>query len=294
MKILLSGATGFIGQALLKKLIEQKHQIYALVRSSSNTLDPSITQITLSSSAPITEQFDAFINLAGENIAAQPWSKKRKKALYDSRIGLTREIKERLTTPPKRVISMSAIGYYGMTQEGLYQENSLPSLDYAHALCNAWENAAKSFLSHQTRVVIFRLGVVLGKEGALKKMRLPFCCGLGGPIASGEQWFSWVHINDVVNAIITAMKNDAYFGTYNLVAPQHVTQRSFAQSYAHTLNRPALLSTPKWLLHRLFGEMSGLLTEGPRISSEKILEQGFTFTFTSLDKALLDIEQAKD
>ncbi|MDB4837066.1 TIGR01777 family oxidoreductase [Marinomonas sp.] len=290
MKILISGATGFIGHYLLATLLKEKHHIYILVKKHSPSIDSKITQINLAALSDLNIAFDAFINLAGENIASKPWSKKRKLALRASRISLTNNVRKTLRLPPKKVISMSAIGYYGMTKEGVFDEESIPISGFCHELCKDWELAANAFESDKTKVVIFRLGVVLGNGGALGKMRLPFLAGLGGPISDGNQWFSWVHYQDVINAILKGIKGDDYSGTYNLVAPEFITQRQFATSYARTLRRPSFLMTPKFLLSIAFGEMSQLLTEGPRISSQKIINTGFAFKFKKIDIALDDIE----
>jgi uncharacterized protein (TIGR01777 family) len=289
MKVLLSGATGFIGQYLLKSLLDDDCQIYALVRKFNKQLDASVTQLTWETLETLDEKMDVFINLAGENIASQRWTKNRKKALFESRITLTNKVKSALKYPPKTVISMSAVGYYGVARNEVFYENTPPKSGFSHDLCAAWESSAKAFSNDGTRVVIFRLGVVLGIGGALEKMRLPFLCGLGGPIAGGGQWFSWVHIADVLKAITKAIFDESYTGTYNLVAPQLIEQRHFAKSYAESLKRPAILPTPKWPLDLIFGEMASLLTEGAKIVPQKLEKQGFEFQFSNIDDALLDI-----
>lgn len=291
MKILLSGATGFIGQNLLEVLLEGNHQIYALVRQIDNRLDSRATQLTLVSLESLDEKMDVFINLAGENIAGQRWTDNRKKALYESRVSLTDNIRKALKFAPKSVISMSAVGYYGVARNEVFYENTPPKSGFSHDLCAAWENAANAFVSDVTRVAIFRLGVVLGDGGALEKMRLPFLCGLGGPIAGGKQWFSWVHIDDVVRAITDAASDEDYSGTYNLVAPQLIEQNRFAQSYAASLKRPAILPTPRWPLSLIFGEMATLLTEGAKIVPQRLEKQGFKFQYCNIDDALLDIAE---
>ena len=289
MKILLSGATGFVGQYLLSALLKDDHQIYAFVRKVDKQLDTRVSQLTLESLAELEEKIDIFINLAGENIASQPWTKKRKEALFESRITLTNNIKQALKHPPKTVVSMSAVGYYGVARNDVFYENTPPKSGFSHDLCAAWENAANGFINDDARVVIFRLGVVLGMGGALAKMRLPFLCGAGGPIAGGKQWFSWVHIDDVIKAITGAMSDEKYNGTYNLVAPELIEQKRFAQSYAASLKRPAILPTPKWLLDLIFGEMASLLTEGAKIVPQRLEKQGFEFQYDNIDDALLGI-----
>lgn len=291
MLVLLSGATGFIGKTLCQRLLENQHTIYALVRNITPELDADIKQITTDTLNTIDIEFDVFINLAGENIAAKPWTQKRKKILYSSRVDLTEEMRKKLKHSPKRVISMSAIGFYGTTRNGIYDESSAPNPSFTHELCKAWEAAAKQFSSEVTSVVIFRLGVVLGLGGALDKMRYPFKLGLGGPIAGGRQWLSWIHIDDVLKAIMEAMKDPSYDGVYNLVAPQFTDQKSFALNYGKSLKRPAFMPTPKWLMKLLLGEMASLLTEGAKITPYRLEQKGFKFEFTQLDEALKDIEE---
>jgi uncharacterized protein len=289
MRILLSGATGFIGRSLLSTLLHESHQIYALVRINSQQLDPRIIQVSIDDLKLIDECFDVFINLAGENIANKPWTKKRKRALFESRVTLTNSVKSALQQPPKTLISMSAVGFYGAETDGTFYENTLPGPGFAHDLCAAWEHSADSFSSQQTRVVIYRLGVVLGVGGALEKMRLPFKLGLGGPIAGGKQWFPWIHIDDVLQAICFAMNDNSYSGTYNLVAPQFIEQKYFAKAYGLSLKRPAFLPMPKWLLDLMLGEMASLLTEGARIVPHRLEQKGFEFKFDDVEGALSDI-----
>lgn len=291
MKILLSGATGFIGQYLLETLLKDNHQIYALVRQVDKRLGSKVKQLTLESLSELDEQLDVFINLAGENIASQPWTKKRKHSLFESRVALTNNIRQSLKHSPKTVISMSAVGYYGIARHDVFYENTPPKKGFSHDLCAAWEDAANAFSTDNTRVVIFRLGVVLGVGGALGKMRLPFLCGLGGPIAGGKQWFSWIHIDDVVTAINNAISDPSYIGVFNLVAPQLIEQKRFAQAYAAALNRPAFLPTPKWALNLIFGEMASLLTEGAKIVPQRLEKQGFEFQHSNINDALSDIER---
>jgi len=291
MNILISGATGFIGLSLINKLVQGNHQIYALVRKENPKLPYSVKQVNLNSISLFDDKFDVFINLAGENIASKPWTKKRKKELYDSRITLTKKIKENLKFPPKLVISMSAVGFYGVAKDDVFDEYTPAKQGFSHELCRDWEESANAFSHEGTRVVIFRLGVVLGIGGALAKMRTPFLYGLGGPIADGHQWFSWIHINDVIQAIKSAIANEDYIGTYNLVAPQEIEQKTFAKHYASTLNRPAWMPTPKFVFDLIFGEMACLLTHGARIIPARLKEQGFEFEFTQIDEALQDIER---
>lgn len=291
MKILISGATGFIGTALIEKLCQKNHQIYALIRTKSFKLNSNIKQINIDSIASLDEKFDVFINLAGANIAGQSWTKKRKKELYNSRVTLTKKVRKNLKHPPKIVVSMSAVGFYGVAKNEIFDEYTLPKQGFSHELCRDWETSAKAFINKETRVVIFRLGVVLGVGGALDKMRIPFLYGLGGPIAGGHQWFSWVHINDVVKGILNAINDENFIGTYNLVAPQQIEQKDFAKHYAAILKRPARLPIPKFVFDIFFGEMACLLTHGARIIPERLNKQKFEFEFIEMKEALRDVER---
>ncbi|ETX11475.1 hypothetical protein MUS1_09320 [Marinomonas ushuaiensis DSM 15871] len=291
MNILISGATGFIGSSLIEKLLHANHRIYAITRTENPKLHSNVKQIRLNAIASLDQEFDAFINLAGENIASKPWTKKRKKELYDSRIHLTNQVRASLKYPPKLVVSMSAVGFYGVAKNEIFDEYTSPKQGFSHELCRDWEDSANAFFNEDTRVVIFRLGVVLGVGGALDKMRTPFLCGLGGPIADGRQWFSWVHINDVNKGITNAIEDESFIGTYNLVAPQQVEQKAFAKYYASTLKRPAWVTIPKFVFDLIFGEMACLLTHGARIVPERLSKQGFEFEFTKINEALHDIER---
>jgi len=293
MKILMTGATGFIGRSLLNDLLKTDSEICALVRKKSNNLPIEVKQIDFSALSQITDTFDVFINLAGESIAAQRWTSKRKQALLNSRVNLTNRIFDLLQHPPKIIISMSAVGYYGVTNEGEFTENTPPASGFAHQLCELWERSVTESAQNDSRVVIFRLGVVLGDGGALEAMRLPYRLGLGGKIASGKQWFNWVHLEDVKQCILTAMKDESYQGAYNLVSPNNATQAEFAKCYAKSLKRPALIWTPQWLLNVILGEMSTLLTYGPKVIPERLLKQGYPFQFDRLDFALSTIEAEK-
>lgn len=290
MKILVSGATGFIGRSLVERLLNNDHQVFALVRTLNNRLPPEVRQYTLESLPDLDESLDAFINLAGENIADKPWTKQRKKVLVDSRVNLTQQIKAQLRLMPSIVISMSAIGFYGSATNAEFDENTTPTPGFTHDLCSTWEAAANEFADKQTKVVIFRLGVVLDSDGgALKKMRPAYRMGMGGKIGHGNQWFSWVHKHDVIKAIFWALQEPSATGVYNLTSPDCVQQKTFATNYANSLNRPAFFTTPAFILRVLFGEMSELLIHGAKVLPTRLLQSGFQFDYENLEKALQDI-----
>lgn len=288
MLIMITGLTGFIGQHLLSKFNLNEHQLVAVVRKHSPALPNDVKQVFVSEISTITEQVDCLINLAGENIAAKPWSKSRKLELYGSRVTLTEQIARQLKYSPKKVISMSAIGFYGDSNNDQVDESTPAEESFTHQLCQQWEQAVEAF--NADKQIIFRLGVVLGNGGALSKMRLAYLMALGGKIGSGNQWFSWVHIEDVLQAILMALNTDRLTGTYNLTAPKPVRQKVFAKHYATSLNRPSWLTTPNALLNLLLGEMSVLLTQGAAVYPKRLLEEQFDFQFKTIEEALLDIE----
>lgn len=291
MNILISGATGFIGTSLVPLLQSKGHHITAVVRQVDNRLDQTVAQYTLDSLTKLDKDIDVFINLAGGGIADKPWSEKRKEALIASRTTLTQKIKHTLKRPPQLVISMSAIGYYGSHTNAVFDEYSDSENDFSHELCAAWESAATEFSDIGCRTVIFRLGVVLGAYGgALNKMRPSYKLGLGGKIGSGEQWFSWVHLADVLKAITESLSDERYEGVYNLTSPHCVKQKVFAQHYARSLKRPAFFTIPAFVLRAIFGEMASLLTNGAKIIPKRLIHQGFHFEHSDLKEALIDIE----
>ena len=294
MKILISGATGLIGSALTSSLQKSGHQLFALVRQVDTRLPPTISQYTLSTLSHLDQQLDAFINLAGEGIADKPWTKKRKTSLYDSRVKLTQQVQEQLKTPPHTVISMSAIGYYGSYSNAEVDESSPAQSGFAHDLCQAWESAAMAFQDEGSRTVIFRLAVVLSEQGgALTKMRPSYLCGLGGKIGSGIHGFSWIHQDDVIKAIESALVDSSFTGVYNLSSPHCVEQKDFAKLYAGVLKRPAVITVPEFVLRLALGEMSSLLTHGVKVSPKRLIKQGFEFNHANLKGALQEIESKR-
>lgn len=294
MKVLISGATGFIGHSLIPALLQSGHQVFAVVRQVDERLDSPIKQLVADDLSTLDEAMDVFINLAGEGIADKPWTEKRKQTLFESRVELTNKIQQQLKHTPKTVISMSAVGFYGSESNKTYQEETPPSDGFAHDICDAWEKSAQGFADQGSRLVIFRLGVVLGpKGGALEKMRPAYQFGLGGRIGKGDHWFAWVHISDVVHAICQALEDETFHGAYNLVAPETIQQKTFAKSFASSLNRPCIFPLPAFILELALGEMASLLTKGPKIVPARLEESEFEFQYPNIDDALVAIEKQR-
>lgn len=296
MKILITGATGLIGSALCK-LLADKHELIALTRNinkAKNTLPNSI--IALDNLKDVNfDDLDAVINLAGEPIADKRWSAQQKQKIFQSRLAITEQIVNKINTsdtPPKVFISGSAIGFYGRqpAENVITESYSSTYPEFSHQLCKQWEELALQAHSPDVRVCLLRTGIVLSKQGgALDKMLPPFKLGVGGRMASGKQMMSWIHIDDMVNAIVFLLEDEKAHGAFNLTAPEPVSNTNFTQTLAKTLNRPALFPMPEFVLKLLFGEMSDLLVYGQNVIPEKLEQQGFKFKFKTLDTALNEI-----
>lgn len=298
MKIFVTGATGFIGSHLVKRLLEDKHDVVCYVRnlerarkrlgSKPELLGTTIFQNHL---IKVLEGCDVVINLAGEPIVKR-WTKKNKKDIYNSRINITTKLIraiESCKTPPKTFISSSAVGFYGNRRDEVLTESSHKSSGWLSHLCNQWEKA--SFPSHPeklipTKVVNLRTGIVLGNGGALKKMLLPFKLGLGGNLGTGEQWMPWIHIDDMINIIIESISNNNIYGPVNCVAPLPVKNKTFTKELGSALKRPTIFPVPSFILKIIFGEGACVLLDSQKVRPRKLLRSGFNWKFSSLSEAL--------
>lgn len=297
MHLLVTGGTGLIGSALCKNMADKGHQLTVLTRNiqKAKHLLPFtgvhfIEQLTEIQSDHF---FDVVVNLAGAPIA-KPWTARYKQEIQQSRVDLTQTLIVTLRTlkrPPPVMVSGSAIGFYGPQGDNTLSESGPVVDSFSHELCQAWESTANQATNMGTRVVNLRTGIVLAKKGgALAKMRLPFSLGLGGPIGDGQQWMSWVHIEDLINLICYCMQENIQ-GPVNATAPNPVTNRQFAQTYAKVLHRPAILPMPAWFLRLVMGQMAEeLLITGQRVSPVKLTQSGFTFTYPALEGALNNVK----
>ncbi len=294
MNILVTGGTGFIGQALITQLLAQ-HKVYCLSRRAERVrrcFGDSVTPVEDYSQLTGAD-IDAVINLAGAGIADQRWSESRKALLRSSRIDGTRLLVEwisRQTHPPRVLLSGSAIGYYGDHPEGeALTEDGPVTPGFTHQLCADWEAEAMKAESLGVRVCLLRTGVVLGKGGALAKMLPPFRLGLGGPISSGEQWMSWIHLEDQVAAIIYLLGQREAQGAFNLTAPEAVRNLEFSKTLASALKRPAFFTLPALVIKLMLGEGAELLLGGQRVAPTRLQAQGFSFQYPQLSQALTHI-----
>jgi uncharacterized protein len=298
VKILVAGGTGFVGRALIKALADGGHHVTALVRNSVRQPGyfPAIVQIVVWDGkgrgdwCREVEDADVVINLAGASVGSGRWTERRKKLILESRVEPTRALVDamRMATRRARVlINASAVGFYGMSGEGIVTEESAGGSDFLAVTCSLWEFEALKARSATTRVALIRLGVVLaGGGGVLDRMLLPFRIFLGGPLGSGKQWYPWVHREDVVGAIVHVLNQGDIRGAINVVAPEAVTMGGFAKELGRALGRPSWLPVPSFLLRLLFGEMAGMVLEGRRIEPARLLATGFSFRHPTLRGAL--------
>lgn len=288
-RILITGGTGFIGSKLCSKLHEIGHDLVILTRQKNL---PNQQRFSFINNLEETEfNFDIVINLAGAPISTR-WNKKNRDEIYRSRIDITREIVAKINQskiPPKAFLSGSAIGYYGTSESTIFNEHSLPTKQnyFSQKICHDWENEAKK-AEAKTRVVLLRTGVVIGKNGGvIKKMLPPFKLGLGGKIASGNQYFSWIHLDDAVDAIIYLAFNDNCNGAFNLVAPNVVNNFEFSHSLAKALNRPFIFTIPAISMKLAYCEMAKeLLIEGQKVYPKELINKDFSFKYNEIDKAI--------
>jgi uncharacterized protein (TIGR01777 family) len=291
MDILLTGGTGFIGQALLARLLERGDRVTVSTRSSAHRNKERVRYITDLGQVDASARFDAFINLAGESIAGGRWTASRKQVIRDSRIATTRalcDLAGRLEQPPGILLSASAIGFYG-PQDDVALDETAPTRDcFSHRLCAEWEAEAQRFESLGTRVCLLRLGVVLDREGgAFEQLQRSVMLGVATWLGSGRQWLSWVHREDVVRAIEFLLDHETLSGPFNVTAPEPVTNRGFSQELAKFKTALVWLPVPGLLMRVALGELADeLLLTGQRVIPARLEAAGFGFNYPDLSEAL--------
>jgi uncharacterized protein (TIGR01777 family) len=300
MKVLITGATGFIGAHLVPRLLQDGHELIIMSRSAQKAqkqFGTAIRVITRPDQIQSDEQVDGIINLAGAGIADKRWNEARKKVLVDSRVEITNQLISlisRLEHKPEVMISGSAIGYYGCRDDDLLlDEHGDVVEDFTHTLCQRWESEALKAQAMNVRVCLIRTGIVLGPGGALAKMLPPFRLGLGGPVAEGQQWMSWIHLDDQLEVICMLLTHDQFSGAYNLTAPEAVTNATFSRQLAAMLSRPAWFRVPAFVLKLILGEGSDLLVKGQRVYPQRLLDAGYQFAYPKLKDALQQIKAPK-
>lgn len=278
MQVLISGASGFIGRRLRQALAAASHGTAALSR------DPSRVPAELAGA-------DAVVNLAGEPIAARRWTAARKERIRESRVNVTRALASAIASAerkPSVFVSASAVGYYGPRGDEEIDESTPPPAtpDFLSRVCQDWEREARAAEPH-TRVVLLRTGIVLGKGGgALAKMLLPFRMGVGGPVGTGRQWMSWIHMDDEVGLILHALGSEAVRGPLNATAPSPVTNADLSHALGRALHRPSFMVAPAFALRLALGEMADMLLTGQRVLPRAALASGYRFRHPELQGAL--------
>ena len=306
MRILMLGCTGFIGKSLIPRLISEGHELCLISRKNIDQLkiNSSFEKIAFLKLNLAQERSwndinllnqlkscEVIINLSGEPITEKRWSEEQKLEIENSRVNTTSYLMNSLkknAINPKVIINASAIGFYGTSLDNIFDETSPNGEDFLAKLCKKWEEAAsqKPFF---TRLVILRIGIVLGVNGgALGKMLPIFKVGLGGPIGDGNQWMSWIHIDDLCDIIVNGIKDKKYSGVINAVSPKPVKMKEFSSILAKSLQRPNLLPVPAASLKLILGDSAKLLLEGQNIKSIK-LNKFFKFKYPLLEEAIFSL-----
>lgn len=296
MKIAISGGTGFIGKYLSTFFIQKGYTVYILTRKNKiETSNPNLQYVQWTPDLPTfpLSSIDIVINLAGESINSR-WTKKQKEAILNSRIQATRGLIKQLqtlSTKPHTFINASAIGYYGTSEtESFTEQQETPGNDFLAETVFLWEQEACKARSLEIRTIYARFGVILGADGgALPKMLLPYQFYIGGTIGSGNQWLSWIHIDDVVRMIDFIIHKEEINGPLNITAPLPIRMKEFGEAMATIMRKPHWLPVPSFMLHALLGEMSILVLEGQHVLPSKAIEHGYQYTFPTIDHALQNI-----
>ena len=298
MNILVSGATGLVGKHLCNHLRNEGHQVKILSRSVEKGQKAGFETVPWQpeTELPSPRAFadvEAIVHLAGEPIAARRWDAEQKRRIRDSRVLSTRNLVaslKSLDVRPKVFVCASAVGFYGNRGEEILTEQSRAGTGFLSEVCQQWEAEAAAASQLDIRVVHIRIGVVVASDGSALQSMLPiFQFGLGGALGTGQQWFPWVHLDDVVGIIKHAIYRENVNGAVNCVAPGIVRNEEFTWQLAKQLHRPAFLSVPSFALRVLLGEMADLLLMSSRIIPEVAIKSGYDFKFPSLDNALNDV-----
>ncbi len=296
-KILISGGTGLIGNAISQLLLDDQNEVHHLSRSKSNGSIPThqwnISQQSIDPEA--MDSTEAVVHLAGAGVADQRWTAARKEAIMKSRTESTRLLHDqikKMDQKPSVFVAASAVGYYGFdTGDQLVDEETKPGNDFLAEVVKAWEAETDKIAALGVRVVKLRIGIVLAAEGgALPKIAQPIKLFVGAPLGSGKQYMSWIHVKDVARMFKMAIEDDQMHGVFNCVGPDPVTNSMLTKAVAGVLKKPLLLpNVPGFVIKMMFGEMGNIVLGGNRVSNEKIVQAGFSYDYAILDNALRDL-----
>jgi hypothetical protein len=304
MKVAIAGATGFVGSRLVERLQVEGITVLVLTRNTTYaqkvfppTAFPNVEIVAYTPTASGSWQSaisgcDGVVNLAGESIAEGRWTPERKQEILNSRKLATQNIVDAIANAhpkPSVLVNASAIGYYGTSETATFDETSSPGHDFLAQVCQAWEAEATKVTNVGVRLVILRLGIVLGNGGALGKMITPFKLFAGGPLGSGQQWFSWIDLDDIVNLIFLALTKPEMQGVYNATAPHPVRMAQLTQTMGKVMNRPSWLPVPGFALEALLGDGAMVVLEGQQVVPKRTLESGYKYKYPNLEPALVKI-----
>ncbi|MFW9260352.1 TIGR01777 family oxidoreductase [Nostoc sp. CALU 546] len=319
MKVAITGATGFVGSRLVQRLHGKGHKIVVLTRNTTfaqkvfpSEAFPNVEIVAYTPNASgswqsVIASCDGVVNLAGEPIGEGRWTPERKQEILNSRKFGTQKVVEAIAnanpktavattggTPatrclPSVLINASAIGYYGTSETAIFDETNISGNDFLAQVCQAWEAEARKVKDAGVRLVILRFGIVLGNGGALGKMIPPFKLFAGGPIGSGRQWFSWIHVDDLVSLILEALTKPEIEGVYNATAPNPVRMADLSQTLGEVMNRPSWLPVPAFAIEALLGDGAIVVLEGQQVIPKRTLETGFEYKYPNLQSALTQI-----
>jgi uncharacterized protein (TIGR01777 family) len=301
MRVIILGATGFIGRALCKFLMEVGYEVVALTRNKNRgreILGKGIEVVEWDSKSEVGWESHAngayaIVNLIGENLASGRWTQEKKKSILESRLNAGKAVSiaiQRVQIKPKVVIQASAVGYYGSRSDEILDESSEPGEGFLSEVAVKWEDSTKE-VEPQVRRIIIRTSPVLGRSGGvLTRLIRPFRFFLGGPVGSGKQWFSWIHLDDEVGAIRFLMEREDLQGAFNLTAPEQLMIKDFYHTIGKAMRRPSWLPIPGFVLRLLFGEMAQeTILSGQRVVPKRLTEAGYKFIYPKAEKALKEI-----
>ena len=293
MNVMLTGASGFIGQRLIARLLRDGHSVHAIGRNRPSGF-PEVEFSTWDAGSgdvprAAIEGADAIIHLAGEPVA-QRWNRQVKSRIHDSRVMGTHAIVQALSRSESRptvMVAASAVGYYGNRGDEILTEASEPGVGFLSEVCVDWEKESRAAGHLGLRVVSLRIGIVLGSGGgALKQMLPPFRLGMGGPIGSGKQWMAWIHVDDLIEVILFSLGHPDLFGHINATAPNPVRNEEFAKALGEVLGRPAVLHTPVFALKALLGEAAEVVLASQRVVPRELQHLKFEFRYPEIREAL--------
>jgi uncharacterized protein (TIGR01777 family) len=306
MRVVVAGATGFVGARLVEALSQRGDEVVVLTRNPEGRAARRLAALPKVraegwTAGPggdwyaLVDGADAVVNLAGEPVVGHRWSGAQKRRILESRVLTTRAVVEAIEAAkvrPRVFVNASAIGYYGPREDEELDETARAGADFLADVCDAWEAEARK-ATKWTRAVQLRIGIVLGEEGgSLAEMVRPFKLGAGGPIGSGRQWVSWIHRDDLVSLVLHALDHEALSGPVNATAPAPVRNAELSREIGRVLHRPSWLPVPEFALRVALGEVAGMLVRGQRVVPRKALESGFRFAHAQLGPALEGILRA--